>query len=60
MANEMMRIFFHLNIITYSQGEDGLDESPEEITRRKPWSMRTSSSLPSLKRTDTLKMAAAL
>jgi hypothetical protein len=35
MANEMMRIFFPLKIITYPQheyGECGLDDSPEEIT----------------------------
>jgi len=35
MANEMMRIFFPLKIITYPQheyGECGLDDPPEEIT----------------------------
>lgn len=35
MANEMMRIFFPLKIITYPQneyGECGMDDSPEEIT----------------------------
>lgn len=35
MANEMMRIFFPLKIITYPQneyGECGVDDPPEEIT----------------------------
>lgn len=35
MANEMMRIFFPLKIITYPQheyGECGLDDPPEKIT----------------------------
>lgn len=32
MANETMRIFFHLKIITYPQGEYGLEDYPEEIS----------------------------
>ena len=32
MANETMRIFFPLKIITYPQGEYGLDDNPVEIT----------------------------
>lgn len=32
MANETMRIFFPLKIITYSQGEYGLEDNPMEIT----------------------------
>ena len=32
MANETMRIFFPLKIITYPQGEYGLDDNPMEIT----------------------------
>lgn len=32
MANETMRIFFPLKIITYPQGEYGLDDSPVDIT----------------------------
>lgn len=32
MSKEMMRIFFPLKVITYPQGEYGLDDSPEEIT----------------------------
>ena len=31
MANETMRIFFPLKIITYPQGEYGLDGNPVEI-----------------------------
>ena len=34
MANEMMRIFFPLKIITYPQGEYGLDDTPEDITSK--------------------------
>lgn len=32
MANETMRIFFPLKIITYPQGEYGLEDNPMEIT----------------------------
>ena len=32
MANETMRIFFSLKIITYPQDEYGLDDNPVEIT----------------------------
>jgi len=32
MANETMRIFFPLKIITYPQGEYGLDDNLVEIT----------------------------
>lgn len=32
MTNETMRIFFPLKIITYPQGEYGMDDNPEEIT----------------------------
>jgi hypothetical protein len=32
MANETMRIFFPLKIITYPQCEHGLDDNPMEIT----------------------------
>lgn len=32
MANETMRIFFPLKIITYLKGECGLDDNPVEIT----------------------------
>lgn len=32
MANETMRIFFPLKIITYPQGEYGLDDNPVEIS----------------------------
>ena len=31
MSNETMRIFFPLKIITYPQGEYGLEDNPEEI-----------------------------
>jgi hypothetical protein len=31
-ANEAMRIFFPLKIITYPQGEYGVEDSPVEIT----------------------------
>ncbi len=34
MANETMRIFFPLKIITYPQGEYGLDDNPEDITSK--------------------------
>jgi|GEM_PF-2580238 len=32
MANETMRIFFPLKVITYSQGEYGVEDNPMEIT----------------------------
>lgn len=32
MSNETIRIFFPLKIVTYSQGEYGLDDNPTEIT----------------------------
>ncbi len=32
MANETMRIFFPLKIVTYSQGEYGVEDNPVEIT----------------------------
>ena len=32
MANETMRIFFPLKIITYPKGEYGLENNPVEIT----------------------------
>jgi len=31
MANETMRIFFPLKIITYPQGEYGVEDNPMEI-----------------------------
>lgn len=31
MANEIMRIFFPLKIITYPHGEYGLDDNPVEM-----------------------------
>lgn len=34
MANETMRIFFPLKIITYPQVEYGLDDNPEDITSK--------------------------
>lgn len=32
MANETIRIFFPLKIITYPRGEYGLDDNPMELT----------------------------
>ena len=32
MANETMRIFFPLKIVTYPQGEYGMEDNPVEIT----------------------------
>lgn len=32
MSNETMRIFFPLKIITYPQGEYGMEDNPEEIS----------------------------
>ncbi len=32
MANETMRIFFSLKIVTYPQGEYGVEDNPTEIT----------------------------
>ena len=49
MANETMRIFFPLKIITYPQGEYGLDDSPTEIAPQSLWHMRMLSSPPSPK-----------
>lgn len=34
MANEIMRIFFPLKIITYPKGEYGVEDNPMELTPR--------------------------
>lgn len=60
MANETMHIFFPLKIITYPQGEYGLDDSPLEITFAEGVVYKDAILAVSRKRIGSLKMTAGI